>query len=652
MKYEIVNSYTQARSVLEPVCSRPLGSDGLCALLEEGAKSVFLERHRKSDYFACVGTLRLFRRFLELRGLKEVIPDERLLNDFQEALETELREDAKKPYGERAVNRCSGIVRRLLNERLLPHGHILRRLAYRLVYLKYVRFLSLSEVTQKLLIAYETDGRRVVSRRTYFTDPSTGREGWRVQIELKGDRLSGYNRMTTVRKVLTALDALGKRGIEEITKDDLESLLRLYRGRDKEATASAYLESLYSVVGNGVALGLLQTNPFDGFPLPRRRRQIRKDFVPPPGVEKLFDLKSLAWKTWDAVRNRCVTLLTYDTGLRVSAVAQLEAGDVKELSDGRYEVRVRGEYLKGRKEDRTLYLLFQETVPVLRSWINMMRPKCEPQSKGLFLSIRGKSLTSTGIRGIVQSCCRGLRIRTEQGNVPSPHILRHSLATNNTAPFGKCLEPYLMQQRLAHIDLQIFMTIYVHNNPLAEKEEYRKLFAKGSSSSFLDKVGREDFLGILDSLTMARDSSIRDIKRAYEEELRKKKDGVLSDLENKKWIEETECHRRISPLKINYRSLRSWAFKEGHCRIEVQRGTRRYLYDKKVTEDLLGDYMTREDAFRKFHGSRSLFYKRISKCKTVRIGRSCLVWKDDFIRAVLGNVRDYKKDTDEVSGVS
>ncbi len=645
MKYEIVNQFKDAYTISGPICKLSLDLEKGIGLLTDAVTSIYPEsecqksRSRRQERNRIMVSVRQFARFLEFSNAKEVTLRESLLEDFRSALQGKLKNTKNKPYPNREVIRSVDCIRFLINEYLYKKKLILRKILVRKVYLKYQRFLSLSELTQKLIIEYEDDGRFLQVTKKFFED-SAGKEYFKYQTRRKATKLSACNRKARISSVLTMLFVLDKRGIEEIEKHDLENLLEIYQNKNKREAAKDYLAAFFSMVGNGIDLGLLKKNPFDNLLLERRSEKSKGDFVPPDKVEKLLDLSKINWNDTKAVRDRCLTCLIYDTGLRASSIAKLQLEDVKELSDGRYQLAIKGEYLKGNKEDKIIYILFQETIPLLKSWIKVVRPKINSVKQNLFVSLDGWSLTVSGVRKIVKDCCRALDIATFKGKIPSPHTFRHTLPTLNTDPYGKCVAPRLMQQRLGHMDFEMFERIYIHNNPLAEMKEYKRLFTKDSETDILDKVSQEDLLHLLDSLSTLKPNGSRDVIEAYERELEKRRLKKV----NTEWedaITENKALSILSSFDIDYRSLRLWGLKEGCCSITEQVGKKVYVYEQKKISDLVDKYLSTEDAYKKFRGSRAEFYRRFKKCQRVVIGRKSFVLKDDFVRFLIDDNAQY-----------
>ena len=645
MEHEIVNPYRDAYILKEAVCKIPFQVEEFFALLGKAAQFLSPPAKSKLDYARSLVSVRLCQRFMDLSATREITVDEIFLEEFRSSLENGLNKKNGKSYSEREVNRTVDRIRYLVNKYFYPRKLILRTILWRKTYLKYQRFFALSGTTQKLIVQFEEDGRKLKATKKFFED-SREHEFFKFQIRRRPEKLSASNRQARISATLTILSVLHKTAVEEINKSDLEKLLEIYQKKNKKEAIKTYLAGLFSLIGNGIDLGILKNNPFDNLLLERRKVKSRGDFIMPDQIKKLLDLESLHWEDSKEVRRRTLTTLIYDTGLRASAIAKLRLSDLHELPDKRYQLAIKGEYLKGEKEDKVLYILFQETIRLLRHWVQVIRPHFHPKMDRLFVSRTGEALTLSGVRDIVYDCCRSLDIRAVKGKIPSPHTFRHTLPTLNTEPYGKSLNPRLMQQRLDHDDFRTFERIYVHNNPLGEMEEYRKLYVKDIKESYFDKVSKEDFFQVLDTLTSLKPVIIREVKQVYE----RKMAGALEDQKPIQWDEiltEQEAISVLVPFRIRYRSLRTWGLREGLCQLLKINSRKTFVYDKKRINDLAENYLTSETVARKFNGSRKTFYRLLRRCRKILIGRRTLIFKLDFLGFLLDEKHRYTIRPDE-----
>ena len=639
MEIEIVNKFSDSICLSQPVCLKPFTKEKLLELLRKGVDSLALNPRGRYKFLTAVG---IFEKSIQSLNRDSIYPDESLLQSFREDAFTRVKKRDGKSYSQQSLKRAVDDIREILNKSLYPEKHILRKIIPSRIFNKYQRFLGLSDISQKLIVKFESDGRCLNIIKKVFHDTKSGKEAPRLLVDLKTKKLSDLNRKSYIDKVMAMLSALGINAIETIGRDELETLLKMYRSKGKEDTARAYLAALYSLIGNGIGLGLLKQNPFDNFPLEKRLHKSREDFIMPDQMDKILDLKAVNLNNIDDVKKRLVTVLLYDTGLRATTLAQIRLQDVIGFPDGRFEINVRGLSLKGNKGDKTLHILFQATMPLLRAWIHSLRKKLQAKSDRLFISKRGGAFTKSGIRNLVRECCIDLNVKTVKGKIPSPHTLRHTLATLNTEPFGKSLSPRLMQQRLVHLDLETLERNYVHNNPLAVMKEYKKLLNKERETAVFDRISKEDLWSFLDSLKTVKPSSIADIKKAYERECSMDSD-MRSPSEDGRLVTETQAMSMLKSFHIDARSLRQWGIRNGHCLISQEQGAQKSLYKEEALINLLKNYLPVEEALNKYEGGRTVFYERLKKCLVVKIGRKSFIAKDDFLERFLRNDYDHQR---------
>lgn len=146
-------------------------------------------------------------------------------------------------------------------------------------------------------------------------------------------------------------------------------------------------------------------------------------------------------------RNRLLLSLMLDTGLRLAEVTGLEWVHL-DLVTARLLVRQR----KGAK-DRVLWL-GDDLVPGLAHWRQRQIEVCRMVPNYVFSTLQGTRLQHRYVQEMVRryaaKACVGKRI--------TPHVLRHTLATDLYRETGKIR---LVQKALGHSDLSTTM-IYTH----------------------------------------------------------------------------------------------------------------------------------------------------------------------------------------------
>lgn len=640
MEYRIVNPYCDAYKINAPVCKTAFCRQELETLFMKAVDEMFpsaTKRIRRNEVLTCIN---LFVKFVKRYNKEKIIPNENLLEEFREALKmNDVKKKSLKPCKDLEVRRAVDYTRKILNEYFLPRGLILRKILNKQVFFKYKRFFRLSKTTQKIILEYEEDGRKVKVKKKYYE--KNGKEYFRYEVNQTSSRLSGMNRKSRIDRMLTILDKLDQNAIEDIEKSDLERFLSLSYKEGREKTAIKDLEESFSVFCNALATGHLKKHPYDDLLLEKSKKQVNYNFIMPDEIKKIEDLNSVNWKDPVDVRRRCLVMFAYDMGFRVSTLTKIRVSDLANKQNGQFSVKsldvvnAKGHYFKGDKEDMQFPILFDQTTPIfLKRWMEEARSTFNPKTDHLFVSHRGTPLTSSGMRRIIYDCGRQLGILSYKGKLPSPHVFRHTLATLNIKPFGD-VDPILLQRRLTHMDLRTLIDTYVHRNPLAELKEYEKIREKRRNVHIIDKVRKEDLSDLLDSLPTAEPKSIQDIRRAYNHQKEKrsnKREGVA-------WREdltETEAVQVLRRFKVTYRALREWALQEeGVCRFQGEDSQRRYFYNKRYLDGIIEDYIGIDEAQRKFGGSRAHFFRLLKKCKKIKIGRKTLALNKDFLRFMI-----------------
>lgn len=122
------------------------------------------------------------------------------------------------------------------------------------------------------------------------------------------------------------------------------------------------------------------------------------------------------------IRDRALLLILYNTGARVSEIADLTIDDLK--LDSPSQVKMIG---KGRKQRACP--LWPETVAALERYIAIRLPR-DSRERGVFLNANGGPITRFGIRYIVrqyaQAACE--QCPSLKSKAIGPHTVRHSTA--------------------------------------------------------------------------------------------------------------------------------------------------------------------------------------------------------------------------------
>jgi integrase/recombinase XerD len=242
-------------------------------------------------------------------------------------------------------------------------------------------------------------------------------------------------------------------GVEGLTREDLEALVRASMIEGRSASSTARLVSgvrgfyRYLRVGGRIAV-----DPSDDLKPPRADQALPR-FLSPDEVEAL--LRTPDVKTARGLRDRALLEVLYATGLRVSELVKLRLTEIQR--EGGY-LQFTG---KGNKE---------RIVPVgetARDWVDRYLREARPvlargrEAPEVFLSgwhakgsSRPRPLTRTGFWKLLRAYGRQAGVRSHL----SPHVLRHSFATHL---LERGADLRAIQAMLGHADLSTTQ-IYTH----------------------------------------------------------------------------------------------------------------------------------------------------------------------------------------------
>jgi integrase/recombinase XerD len=189
----------------------------------------------------------------------------------------------------------------------------------------------------------------------------------------------------------------------------------------------------------------------------KRDRSPADDLQPPrgwPSLPKYLDLDDVdrllaqpETSTPRGLRDKALIELLYATGLRVSELVGLEAGDLS-LDEG---------YLTcvGKGDKQRMVPMGAQAAEWVRRYLRDGRPRLvKGRSNVLFLNARGGPLSRVGFWKLLKAHGRRAGIAREL----SPHVLRHSFATHL---LERGADLRMIQAMLGHADLSTTQ-IYTH----------------------------------------------------------------------------------------------------------------------------------------------------------------------------------------------
>ena len=208
----------------------------------------------------------------------------------------------------------------------------------------------------------------------------------------------------------------------------------------------------------------LAANPADDIDLPKQRRKL-PSVLTQDEVAKLIEAAGGAPERFWALRSRAMLEVMYGSGLRVSELLSLGAGNVA-LADGFLRVM-------GKRSKERVVPLGQPAVNAVRDYLSAARPHYagKKTSPTLFLNNRGGRLSRMGFLKILRSCVAlaGIKRRV------TPHTLRHSFATH-LLEGGADLRA--VQEMLGHSSIATTQ-IYTHVDREYLRETHRMFHPRG-----------------------------------------------------------------------------------------------------------------------------------------------------------------------------
>ena len=151
---------------------------------------------------------------------------------------------------------------------------------------------------------------------------------------------------------------------------------------------------------------------------------------------KRSTLPASSYSQFEYLRNIIVIELLFNTGARVSEIANLKSEHIQ-LENG--AILIKG---KGNKE-RILHICNYETSSVLKKYASQFRQKINDAGGYLLVNRFNKKLSDQSIRGIVRNVVKQTGITRHI----TPHIFRHSFAT---LLLEKDVDIRYIQQLLGH----------------------------------------------------------------------------------------------------------------------------------------------------------------------------------------------------------
>ncbi len=269
----------------------------------------------------------------------------------------------------------------------------------------------------------------------------------KVERGLSANTLDAYGR--DLARLVRGLVERQRTYADEITPLDLtEHLMTLAAERLGARSRARALVAVRGLCRHLVAEKWLDADPTELIDAPKVGRRLPSVL----GEDAIVRLLAAPPKgTGRGIRDAAMIELLYATGLRVTELVGLPAGDVNLNAAF---VRVTG---KGRKT--RLVPIHADARDAIAKYLGEVRPAWvrDPAQPALFLTERGTPMTRQGFWKLLRNYARAAGVRLPSGGV-SPHKLRHSFATH-LVERGADLRA--VQAMLGHADIATTQ-IYTH----------------------------------------------------------------------------------------------------------------------------------------------------------------------------------------------
>ncbi len=238
-------------------------------------------------------------------------------------------------------------------------------------------------------------------------------------------------------------------------------LAELHEKKRRKSTIGRKLAALRSFYDFCVRTKRIADNPAQMLATPRQDKRV-PSFLTEDEAAELLELPRGARPL--ELRDKAILELLYATGIRVSELIGIEAGDIH---FGERLVRVRG---KGKKERIVPFGgKAREALEAYGRARAALAGKGTGDEPGFFVNYRGERLTTRSVQRMVHKYIRRTAVRRKI----SPHSLRHSFASHL---LGRGADLRVIQELLGHaslattekythVDLQQLLGVYKKSHP-------------------------------------------------------------------------------------------------------------------------------------------------------------------------------------------
>ena len=179
----------------------------------------------------------------------------------------------------------------------------------------------------------------------------------------------------------------------------------------------------------------MDVNPVENTQRPKMKDNPKVTYLTPEEISKIMD--NIEEKAQDRFRERdlCLLKLGFSTGLRVSAIVQI---DIEDIDFKHNQIRVT------EKGDYDNYIMFGDNLKKqIMQWLNdRKRYFVNSDTGALFVSQQGNRISDDMVADMLRRYARGATDKHV-----TPHVMRHSCATNLYEATG---DIYLCAKQLNH----------------------------------------------------------------------------------------------------------------------------------------------------------------------------------------------------------
>lgn len=548
-------------------------------------------------------SVRVFWRWVDSRyGLdKQFDMNEEVLGRFRDEMQTgQFRSETGRKYRSLGRQAPSSIFR-LHNQAARRRGPVTRPLLDSHRYGRLRTLAGLTPQTQRALRWFHESGTRTLKN---------GRQQLMTQA----------TRDKSLAAALSVLERMGVNGLELVKPRHVDQMLPPPDPADRMFRRLTRLLYATSVVYRScVKKGLLHDNPLNDIDSSIFAAYAKRDFLPPGEVGRLRGLSTVDRSNADRVRDRLVMLLLVDTAMRKSELAAVQLGDVRELDDGSYQIRLDSDAQKMTgKPAAYIGILYPETQELLSLYLREVRGT---GGTSLLVDGRGNDATPEGIyRAAIREGDR-LQLRCyHSGKRPGCHDLRRTFATINAAPLGLQLTTAELAERM-RTSFDIVHQHYVVQNPLrasASEEAYRRRLSTDPVRQCQNHIEALEALGI--------DESVLGPVRQQVEAMRTPLEADLGVDRERDWIPEAEALELLARTWSTQPKVRTFRdfmkMQDATCR----RGNHGGLHiDGTVVKDLVDTHIPAADLVKMSGGESDIPTEYVA----LSIGRLRLVKRID-----------------------